>query len=231
MNRYRVLIVDDEPGLRRTLERALRGHDYEVVSVGDPNSAYQVLGETHFDAVLLDLRLPQISWKNNFLPGHHFEAGRRWPGRVILMTGDLLPRQPDWPIELAGCPVLNKPFSLDTLTATVSGRSEILTRAPLRHPGRKLESMNPATQAPPGLPTTLREYRALAPWGLRDLAALAGGILDVSGVAPVNAAARARPSERTIQIQCGARAGESSRWDAALQPRLRLTVTCCRSWP
>ena len=47
---------------------------------------------------------------------------------------------------------------------------------------------------------TLREYRALAPWGLRDLAALAAGILDASGVVPVNAAARARPSERTIRF-------------------------------
>src|SRR4051812_2327950 len=61
--------------------------------------------------------------------------------------------------------------------------------------------MNPATtHAPPDPLTTLREYRALAPWGLRDLAALAGGILDASGVVPVNAAARARPSERTIRF-------------------------------
>jgi hypothetical protein len=48
--------------------------------------------------------------------------------------------------------------------------------------------------------TTLREYRTLAPWGLRDLAALAAGILDASGVVPLNAAARARPSERTIRF-------------------------------
>lgn len=46
----------------------------------------------------------------------------------------------------------------------------------------------------------LREYRALAPWGLRDLSALAAGLLDASGVVPVNAAARARPSERTIRF-------------------------------
>lgn len=58
--------------------------------------------------------------------------------------------------------------------------------------------MSSATSADPL--TTLREYRALAPWGLRDLAALAGGILDASGVVPVNAAARARPSERTIRF-------------------------------
>ena len=61
--------------------------------------------------------------------------------------------------------------------------------------------MNPAPSYAPADPlTTLREYRALAPWGLRDLAALAGGILDASGVVPVNAAARARPSERTIRF-------------------------------
>ncbi len=48
--------------------------------------------------------------------------------------------------------------------------------------------------------TTLREYRSLAPWGLRDLTALAAGILDASGVIPVNAAARAQPSERTIRF-------------------------------
>lgn len=116
MIRPRVLVVDDEPGLRRTLERALRSH-YEVVSVGDPNSAYQMLGESTFDLVLLDLRLPQMAGDTFFLA-----IVRRWPrlaGRVILMSGDPLPPQPDWPVELAGCPVLHKPFSLDTLLTTV----------------------------------------------------------------------------------------------------------------
>ena len=56
------------------------------------------------------------------------------------------------------------------------------------------------TAAPADPLATLREYRTLAPWGLRDLAALAAGLLDASGVVPVNAAARARPSERTIRF-------------------------------
>ena len=46
----------------------------------------------------------------------------------------------------------------------------------------------------------LREYRALAPWGLRDLAGLAGAILDASGLFPLNVSARARPTERTIRF-------------------------------
>lgn len=113
----RILIVDDEPGLRRTLERALRNHDYEVVSVADPHSAYLMLDESTFDLVMLDLRLPQMAGDTFFLA-----IVRRWPrlvGRVILMSGDPLSEQPHWPAELAGCPVLPKPFSLDTLVKTV----------------------------------------------------------------------------------------------------------------
>ncbi|HEX9283622.1 MAG TPA: MerR family transcriptional regulator [Gemmatimonadales bacterium] len=47
---------------------------------------------------------------------------------------------------------------------------------------------------------TLREYRNLAPWNLRDLAALVGAVLDASAITPINAAARAQPSERTIRF-------------------------------
>ena len=117
MTLQRILVVDDEPALRRTLERALKGHHYDVVSAADPHSAYQILGEASFDLVLLDLRLPHMAGDTFFLA-----VVRRWPrmlGRVILMSGDPLPPQPDWPAELAGCPVLHKPFSLDTLMKTV----------------------------------------------------------------------------------------------------------------
>src|SRR5206468_10577815 len=46
----------------------------------------------------------------------------------------------------------------------------------------------------------LRESRHLAPWNLRDLSGLVGAILDASSVTPINAAARASPSERTIRF-------------------------------
>ena len=104
------------PALRRTLERALTSMHYEVVAVADPHSAYQMLDESTFDLVLLDLRLPQMAGDTLFLA-----IVRHWPrllGRVILMSGDPWSEQPDWPAELVSCPVLAKPFSLDTLTKT-----------------------------------------------------------------------------------------------------------------
>jgi len=47
---------------------------------------------------------------------------------------------------------------------------------------------------------SLRDYAKLAPWNIRDLATIAGGLLDASGVTPINAAAQSRPSDRTIRF-------------------------------
>jgi hypothetical protein len=61
--------------------------------------------------------------------------------------------------------------------------------------------MTPVQDAPSAdALTTLREYRNLAPWSLRDLATLAAAMLTSSGVRPVNAAAQPRPNERTIRF-------------------------------
>lgn len=113
----RILIVDDEPSLRRALERALRGVGCDVVTVGDAHLAYQVLHETDVDLVLLDLHLPQMSGDTFFLA-----LTRRWPrlaARIVLMTGDCFPETEHWPAELRCCPLLLKPFTIDVLRRTV----------------------------------------------------------------------------------------------------------------
>jgi DNA-binding NtrC family response regulator len=113
----RVLVVDDEPALRRTLERALQGMGYEVVSAADAHVAYQMLDETDIDLVLLDLHLPQMTGDTFFLA-----LTRRWPSlteRVVLMTGDPYVDQGHWPATLKRCPMMLKPFSLEHLRLTV----------------------------------------------------------------------------------------------------------------
>lgn len=59
-------------------------------------------------------------------------------------------------------------------------------------------SILPRVSADPLL--TLREYRQLAPWNLRDLAATSAAILERARVRPVSATAAAAPSERTIRF-------------------------------
>ncbi len=113
----RILVVDDEPALRRTLERALRSLAYEVVAVGDPHLAYELLDAAEYDLVLLDIHLQQMSGDTLFLA-----LVRRWPrlaGRVVLMTGDPWAVKSEWPAELLRCPVLSKPFTLEVLGRAV----------------------------------------------------------------------------------------------------------------
>lgn len=46
---------------------------------------------------------------------------------------------------------------------------------------------------------TLREYRKLAPWNLRDLSAVAGALLETSGIRPISGAAAVKPNARTVR--------------------------------
>lgn len=113
----KLLIVDDEPALRRTLERVLRGMEYEVVTAGDAHLAYEALDGMHVDLVLLDLHLPQMSGDTLYLA-----LVRRWPhlaDRIVLMTGDTFAQTGHWPSDLRSCPLLLKPFTLDMLRAVI----------------------------------------------------------------------------------------------------------------
>jgi len=57
----RVLVVDDEPGVRRALERGLRAEGMDVRTAGDGPTALQAALTGSFDAVLLDIMLPGLS--------------------------------------------------------------------------------------------------------------------------------------------------------------------------
>lgn len=124
--RDRILVVDDEPALRRTLERALGSMGYDVVSVGDPHLAYELLDAAEYDLVVLDIHMPQMSGDTLAIA-----LLRRWPklvGRVLLMSGDPWALRADWPDELRRCPLLVKPFTLDGLGAVV--RTTLAAPAP-----------------------------------------------------------------------------------------------------
>lgn len=59
--RPRVLVVDDEPGVRRALDRGLRAEGMEVVTAVDGPTALRAALTGTFDAVLLDVMLPGLS--------------------------------------------------------------------------------------------------------------------------------------------------------------------------
>ena len=78
----RVLVVDDEPGLRQSLGLLLADAGYEVASEGNGTRALErALGES-FDVVLCDVRMPGMDGLA-FLRGY---KGRGGSGLVIMMS-------------------------------------------------------------------------------------------------------------------------------------------------
>jgi two-component system KDP operon response regulator KdpE len=60
VNQRRVLVVDDEPQIRRALRLVLRANGYEVSEVGTGEGALDALVSQSFDLMILDLMLPDL---------------------------------------------------------------------------------------------------------------------------------------------------------------------------
>lgn len=54
----RILVVDDEPAIRRLLRTTLQAHDYEITEASSAATALSMQRESNPDAIILDLGLP-----------------------------------------------------------------------------------------------------------------------------------------------------------------------------
>jgi two-component system KDP operon response regulator KdpE len=60
MSSGRILVVDDDPQIRRVMRVTLTGQGYEVADVKDGHAALERLRESRFDLVLLDMNMPGL---------------------------------------------------------------------------------------------------------------------------------------------------------------------------
>lgn len=58
--RARVLVTDDDDGIRTTAAAILRAKGYEVIEASDGDVALEKLGQTEFDVLVLDIRMPKL---------------------------------------------------------------------------------------------------------------------------------------------------------------------------
>lgn len=126
----RVLVVDDEPSIVRTLSISLRARGYDVIEAGDGSGALAAVKEQAPDVVVLDLALPDMD-------GTQVIAEVREWSRVpiLVLSGRIdISRQVE-ALDLGADAYVCKPFVLDELVARLRAliRRACLEKGGLMH--------------------------------------------------------------------------------------------------
>ncbi len=107
--RTRVLVVDDDPSLRRTVERVLRLADYEVALVEGGRGALDALAGADFSLVVLDVAMPP---PNGLEVVRRMRAGGDVTPVLMLTARDGVPDRVDG-LEAGADDYLVKPFAVE----------------------------------------------------------------------------------------------------------------------
>jgi two-component system, OmpR family, response regulator MprA len=109
----RVLVVDDEPAVRRALERALSLDDYEVEVAADGQEALDSLAAMPADAVVLDVMMPRVDGLE--VARRMRRAGDRTP--ILMLTARDAVDDRVAGLDVGADDYLVKPFALRELQA------------------------------------------------------------------------------------------------------------------
>lgn len=155
----RVLVVDDEPGMARALERGLAAEGFVVTVAGDGPSGLDAARYGEFDAVLLDVMLPRMS---GYDVVRTLRSEDNWVPVLMISAKDGEYDEADG-LDCGADDYLVKPFSFVVLLARLRS---LLRRAPAPRPVL-LEaagvSIDPATReaSVDGQPVSLSTREAL----------------------------------------------------------------------
>jgi DNA-binding response OmpR family regulator len=140
----RILIVEDEAGLRQGLEINLRHENYETVTAGDGEEAIRLFHAESPDLVLLDLMLPK---KSGFEVLDHIRKISKVP--VILLTARGQETDKVRGLRGGADDYVTKPFGVQELFARIDAvmrRSEVVTTGAKTVCEDSLIRLDPATR-------------------------------------------------------------------------------------
>ena len=127
MNGAKILVVDDEPQIRRVLRAALTSAGYTVADVRTGEEALEKLSEARFDLVLLDVNLPGMSGIETC------RAIREQSDALVLMLTVRSSNQDAVEALDAGADdFMTKPFSMEVLLARI--RADLRRFTPAAEP-------------------------------------------------------------------------------------------------
>src|SRR5215204_4552567 len=112
--KQRILIVDDEPQIKRVLRRSLTSHGYDVRVAGDGLAALQAFGDWPPDLVVTDLSMPGT---DGLQLCRNVRAISRTPIIVLSVRGE--ERTKVEALDAGADDYVTKPFGMDELLARV----------------------------------------------------------------------------------------------------------------
>lgn len=119
-NPERILVVDDEPSIRGTLEEFLTLSGFRVETAENGTRALDLLGRGSYDLVVSDVRMPDvdgiavISWMKETCP----------EVPVIVMSGHATVESTLHAMRLGAHDYIVKPFTLDQMRRTIDNALE-----------------------------------------------------------------------------------------------------------
>jgi two-component system response regulator AtoC len=111
----KILVIDDDAGLRRTASLLLEDEGYDVHTASDGKEGLELAAELDPDIVLTDVRMPGVDGLE-FVAKHRAAAGT---GRVIVMTAYGSPDLAVKAIRAGAWDYIDKPFPPDALLLRV----------------------------------------------------------------------------------------------------------------
>ena len=112
----RILVVDDDRGLRLALSTLLKDAGHDVESAGDGPEALTLLQDRPFDIVLLDIGLPSMSGLDVLERARALDP----PPLGIMMTADDTPQTVLESVRRQAFRYLRKPFPPNTIIEVVN---------------------------------------------------------------------------------------------------------------
>jgi two-component system, OmpR family, KDP operon response regulator KdpE len=122
----RILVVDDEPQIRRVMRAALTTNGYEVSDARSGEEAVEKLGDEKFDLILLDVNLPGMSGLEACRAMRHETLGIEVP--IIMLTVRNAEKDIVEALDAGADDYVVKPFGTPELLARIRAA---LRRAPL----------------------------------------------------------------------------------------------------
>jgi len=112
---YTILVIDDEEPLRRLLQKELASDNREVLVVGDALEAMEMIRNTLFDVIILDLRLPGVTGLELLV-----EVKKNVPhAEVVMISGHGDIDTAVQAMKLGAYDFVQKPFNLEQLDLLV----------------------------------------------------------------------------------------------------------------